>query len=727
MAENRTTFHEAWYRVSTLKPRLQTGVNVHRQRYRGVIWFVVENTINNQYTRISEHSWQFIAKLDGHLTVNEAWQQCNDALGDYAPTQSEAIQLLGQLHTSNLIYSEITADTESLFERYQQRIKRQITGTLTNILFVKIPLFDPDKFLTRWQNLTKIFFSKFAFLIWTAVIAMGIFSVISQIDILWLESSKVLAGLDLIYLFMTFVVIKVCHEFGHAFACKHFGEPSPNKGQVHSMGIMFLVFAPIPFVDASSAWSIRNKRHRAIVGAAGIYVELFIAAICAMIWANTAPGLLHKVAYQVIFVASVSTVLFNGNPLLRFDAYYILTDLIEIPNLSMRSKNYVYYLFKRFVWGMHKLSSMVNTTSERWWLGLFGIASTIYRIFICIQILLYLNDRLPEELFIIVPIMAGCSLVMWLIVPCIKLWNYLFNSTDVMRYRLRAVSTTFTLALLLFIGLGVIPIQDHCRIEGVVEPKNMATIYTDTEGYLNDFLPSGESISPTYAPLIKQFNPELITRKNVLKTNRIKLDEQINHAQYINDQDYFDILQEQSKALDEQITRNNQQLDQLNIHAPLTGLWVSPDIEHRQDSWIARGSRVGYVVNTDQMEVRGVAQQQSAALLSNKTTVEIRAHGRPSVTLNGMISKINPAGQSTLPSQALGYAVGGEVETESNDHRGLQTTQQFFEIRVQPESQDTFDLLTGQRVVVRCNLTPKPLAMQWYRSLRQLFQRRFNI
>jgi len=118
------------------------------------------------------------------------------------------------------------------------------------------------------------------------------------------------------------------------------------------MGVMFLVFFPLPYVDASTAWAFRSKWHRAITGMAGVMAELAVASVAAIIWAQTSTGTLHIIAYNVIFVASVSTVLFNGNPLLRFDAYYVLSDLIEIPNLAQRSKNYLYYLVKRYNWGV---------------------------------------------------------------------------------------------------------------------------------------------------------------------------------------------------------------------------------------------------------------------------------------------------------------------------------------------------------------------------------------
>ena len=114
MAVERPTFHEAWYRVAQLRPKLLSGVQVYRQHFRARMWYVLENPTNNKFSRISEEAYRFVAFLDGVRTVDDAWRICNAQFGDMAPTQVEVIQLLGQLYCSNLLYAELAADTESL-------------------------------------------------------------------------------------------------------------------------------------------------------------------------------------------------------------------------------------------------------------------------------------------------------------------------------------------------------------------------------------------------------------------------------------------------------------------------------------------------------------------------------------------------------------------------------------------------------------------------------------
>ena len=180
MAVERPTFHEAWYRVADLRPKLLSSVHVSRQHFRGQMWYVLENSCNNKFSRISDNAYNFMAMLDGKRTVDEVWQMCNEKLEDNAPTQPEVIQFLGQLYCSNLLYAEISPDTVSLFNRYQMRIKRQVQGYLTNLLFIRIPIFDPDCFLGRWVGIFGKAFSSVGLLLWTAVMMTGLYFVISN-------------------------------------------------------------------------------------------------------------------------------------------------------------------------------------------------------------------------------------------------------------------------------------------------------------------------------------------------------------------------------------------------------------------------------------------------------------------------------------------------------------------------------------------------------------------
>jgi len=437
MPVDRPTFSESWYRVAELRPRLRSTVQTYRQQYRGRMWHIVRDPANNQFFRVDDAGYFFVAMLDGRRTVSQVWEVCNEKLGDRAPTQNEVIQLLGQLYTSNLLQADLPPDAAGMFERYRKRIRREVTGYITNFLFVRIPFFDPENILRAWVHVFGWIFSWFGLALWLGLLAYAGNLMIGNIDGLLDQTQSVIQPDNLFLLSITFVVIKAIHEFGHGFACKRFGTQNGTGGEVHTIGIMLLVFMPVPYVDASSSWAFRSKWQRAVVSAAGMYVELAVAAIAVIVWANTAADTtVHKLAYNTIFIASVSTLLFNGNPLLRYDGYYLLSDVLEIPNLAQRSKQYLYYLVKKYIYGARRVHTTARGAGEKFWLLTYAIASSIYRVFISIAILLFIADAL----FFVGAIMAAAAIVTWVFVPLGKWMKYLATSGELTRCRTRPES-----------------------------------------------------------------------------------------------------------------------------------------------------------------------------------------------------------------------------------------------------------------------------------------------
>jgi len=726
MPVDRPTFSESWYRVASLRPRLRSALQTYRQHYRGRMWHVLQDPSNNQFFRLNEAAYHFVAMLDGRRTVAEVWQMCNDRLGDAAPTQGEAIQLLGQLYTSNLLMGEVPPDAEGLFRRYRKRVTREVQGYLTNLLFIRIPLIDPDRFLERFVPLFGTVFSWWGLVLWLGLVTTGVYFIADKTGALVDQASNILSPeVDtLLLLYASFVLVKVFHEFGHAFACKKFGKASGSGGEVHVMGVMFLVFTPLPYVDASSAWALRNKWHRVVVGASGMLVEIGIAAVAAVIWARTGEGTLHAVCYNVMFIASVSSILFNGNPLLRYDGYYILSDLVEIPNLAQRGKEYLYYLVKKYVYGVRNPRNPSHTRGETFWFLFYTVASTVYRVFISAAILMFVADFLP---FVGVLLAAG-AVTAWVLVPIGKWFHYLVSSGDLVRTRGRAVAATLLFVALLVSGVGLLPVPDRFTIEGVVEPEEMKIVHAGADGFLETLLPSGRAVTPDGEPLVRGRNAILESRLARLEAKRRELTARRGAAMR-EEPAAVQILDEQIAAADQKIARVREQLAGLTVRAPVAGTWVSPRIDRLRGAYVTRGQAIGLVATLDRLKVRAVAEQEVAGVLKEQadSEVEIRVDGRPDLELTGRVEQFLPAGQDRLPSPALGFAAGGPIATKPDDESGTRTAERVFEIHVRPEDSGAVRLLAAQRVVIRFTTPPKPLAVQGWRLLLQTLQQRFQI
>ncbi|MCK4535610.1 MAG: M50 family metallopeptidase, partial [Desulfuromonadales bacterium] len=355
MAKNSKTFSESWHRIVDQKISLRANVKVRKQYFRGELWYVLQDPFNNQFFRLRPSAHELVIRLRQDRTVGEIWEESLERDPDGVPGQEEVIQLLSQLHFANLLYYERPSDSANLFDRYKRRKQRELKSKLLSIMFFRLPLFDPDRLLKRCMPVTKLMVNYWAALVWLAVVGFALKLVFDRFDEVSSQAQGLLSPDNLFFLYLGLILIKALHEIGHAVVCRHFG------GEVHTMGIMFLIFTPIPYMDATSSWAFRSRWRRAFVGGAGMIVEIFAAGLATFVWAYTGPGVVHSVAYNMMFIASVSTVLFNANPLLRFDGYYILSDLLDIPNLHTRSRLYLRHLVEYYVFAYEDSTNPVQT------------------------------------------------------------------------------------------------------------------------------------------------------------------------------------------------------------------------------------------------------------------------------------------------------------------------------------------------------------------------------
>ena len=340
---SESLFSPSWYRVADLRPRLRHHIQLHRHEYRGQVWYIMQDQVAGRSQRFSPAAYQFIGLMNGVNTVKQLWDVTNEQEGDAAPTQEEVIRLLGQLHSSDALICDVPPDSRELFRRFQRHEKMKWKSRFWSPLAVKFPFWDPEDFLERTLPLIKPLLSRAGFVIWLLVVLFAAISAIVNWDALTKDAiDRALTPNNLLILWFIYPVVKAIHELAHGYVIKRYG------GEVHEIGIMLLVLVPVPYVDASSSWGFRDKRQRMLVSAAGIMAELLMGSIALFVWINVQPGVVHVVAYNVILICGISTILFNGNPLLRFDGYYVLSDGIEIPNLGTRSNNYLGYLIQRY-------------------------------------------------------------------------------------------------------------------------------------------------------------------------------------------------------------------------------------------------------------------------------------------------------------------------------------------------------------------------------------------
>lgn len=748
MAIDRPSFDESWHRVASLRPRLRSVVQVHRQAYRGTLWHVYRDPGNNRFYRVPAPTHGFIGLLDGRRTVAQAWEQCQERFGDDAPTQGEAIRALGSLYRSNLLHGETPPDAAGVFERQTERRQREVKGYLQNLLFARIPLLDPEPALRKLTPLFGWVFSRVGLLLWTGLVIAGLAAVAGHADRLFSAGASVLAPGNLVWLYLCFAGLKLLHELGHGVACKRMARRERGGGEVRTLGVMLLVLMPLPYVDATSSWSFRSRWRRLVVAAAGMYVEIAAAAVAALVWSRTGEGsLAHGLAYNVMFVAGVTTILFNANPLIRFDGYYILSDLLEMPNLYQRSQNYLKYLVKRYVYGVRRPQNPAQLRTERATFVTYGVSSLVYRVLLFASIFLFVFDKL----FFLGAALAIWGIVGYVVTPLVKLVHYLGTSAELMRVRPRAALATAGFTAAVVVAVGVIPWSDHGRAMGVVEPRRYRSVSLGESGFVEAASPAWRRIEPggdhATRPVIVASNPDLETERDRLaaRVDELRLSHQQARAE---DPGHARIQAARLAAARQRLARIESRLAGLTVTPGVRGTWLTDDAERLVGTYQQRGEKLGVVASLDDLVVRLTVDQNLGPRLIQEvplgSPVELRVPGRPGDTVVAELESIRPAGDDRLPSAALSHAAGGPLATRPDDAEGRTAAERFFEVRLRvrtghdrapsasydhPEPLRWFRpvLFPGQRVIARFDLPDRPLLSQGYLALRQLLQQRFQI
>ncbi|MBN2427222.1 MAG: HlyD family efflux transporter periplasmic adaptor subunit [Deltaproteobacteria bacterium] len=714
---SESLFSTYWYRVANLSVILRDNTVISRHVYRGEIWYVLRNSLNGRHHRFNSAAYSLIGQMDGQRTVQQLWDNANKSPGGAIPTQDEVIRLLGLLHDADLIQSDILPSTVELFRQVQGTPINSWKQRISNPFFLRLPLCDPDRFLKKWGFLTAPLFTRGALAAWLGIVMTALAAAVMN----WPELSSGLGDQlflpsNLLLAWITYPLVKILHEFGHAFAVKKWG------GEVHELGIMLLALTPIPYVDATASASFPEKQRRIAVAAVGMMIELLLASLALFVWLNVEAGLVSALSYNVMLIGGVSTLLFNGNPLLRYDGYYILADLLEIPNLGQRANRYLGYLVQRHLLGIETAESPVTASSERIWFLVYGPLSCCYRIAVLVGLVWLVSSRF----FVVGILIALWGTVSLLILPTLRGMSR-FLSSPAVRYRrsrLMAIGggTISGLLLLLF----VFPMPLWTTTQGVIWLPEQSVIRAGTECEVVEVLQPVKKIVEKDAALLKGSNPFLEAEVDIYRARLEELYAGYN-AQPLHERLKRKMFLEEIERTKGDLCQIEEQLENLLVRSPARGKFILLNERNLPGHFVRQGELLGYIVADHRPTIRAVVSQADIGLLRKRVTrVEVRLAEEVAIPLKASIERIIPAADLTLPSAALGTAGGGSIPIDPSDPEKLRALDSIFQLDLSLPD-EVKDPHIGGRVYVRFEHGSMPLAMQWYRSLRQLFLRKFYV
>lgn len=714
---SRPLLSSNWYRVRDLKPRLRGHVQIHRHEYRGQVWYVFEDRVGGRHHRFNFAAYRVFHLMDGRRKLDEIWALLTETIDDDTPTQDEIIRLLGQLHGADLVHTDVTPDTAELFERRTRHERRKWFGRLGNPIALRIPLYDPDRLLARTAARLRPLDGRLGLALWVAVVLPAVLLLPSQWKALTANVQEQLLGSgNLLLLAVLFPLVKLLHEMGHGLVCKLRG------GEVHETGLMFLVFYPVPYVDVSHASAFASKWQRALVGAAGMLTELFIAALAFYLWLLLEPGLARSIAYNIAVLSSVTTLFFNANPLLRYDGYYILGDVLEIPNLGVRANRHWAYLAERWVFGVRNPTRPEATAGERRWFIGYAPLAYVYRLFVSFGIAVFV----AQQFFLI-----GVALGLWtlgqgIVWPLFKGLRALATGAQFAGRGPRIRAVLGGAAVMLGLALFVVPIPLHTVSDGVLWLPERAILRAETAGFVRRVAAVPGAVVQAGQPVIESVEPALAARIEGQRGRVEEVSAQWDAAWTVS-QARAQQIEQELKHEQAALARLEDEAQGLVMRAGAAGTLLLDRPDDLLGRYMRKGEVLGYLRTGDAPLVRVVVPQADVDPVRLSTrAVEIRLPQWPGRTWTAQLRRGVPAASRQLPSAVLGTHGGGPTVVDPRDSKGLATLESIFEFELELPQEVPHEFL-GTRVHVRFEHVPEPVGLRGWRALRRAFLSTFHV
>ena len=628
MSDNYFSPH--WYRVSQLRPQLLSQVEIFRHSYRGIIHYLLREPISGNNYRFNAASYQIIAQLDGEKTVEEIFLAASDRLDCDAPSQNDMINLLSKLAEAELIESDHPVAAGILDDKQSQLKASRLTSKIRNPLAIRIPLWDPDEFLVRHVNKVRWCFTTPMALLWGAIVVAAIYQVLTSWNQIHSHFAiNALQPYNLLWLVILYPLVKFVHELGHGFATRIEG------GEVHEMGITILFLIPIPYVNVSSSALFQDKSKRILVSGIGILIELFIAALGALLFLNTEPSILHDIGFNLLLIGGISSLVFNGNPLLKFDGYYILADAIAIPNMYQRAHGFLVYLLQKYLLGISGSHNPVQAPGETKWLCSYGVVSLLYRCSIIWFICIFIVDKLALAGLLL----AAALLLLQFGIPLLNAVIFLLRDPAIGQNRARAISGTAITFGAIAMVVFLVPIGSVTSAQGIVWVPEHAQLKVGADGFIRHLkVQNGQSVRSGETIIgLEDYSLEsqIAVAEARVQELRVKL-----RAARTEDPLQATLIREELNMAVSELSYVESKIAHMQLVAKSDGELILPEADDLPGRFLRKGDLVGYILTQPPNTVRVVVPQDYIGQIQQRVEqVQVRFASHPSQILRASISR----------------------------------------------------------------------------------------
>lgn len=726
-----------------LTVRKRPDLTSNRQRYQGTGYWVVKEPVGLQYFRFHDEEYYILNMLDGHVSLQQIKDGFERRFAPQKITFGDLQQFIGMLHRSGLVISNSPGQGKALRERGRKKKNKETMGKFANVFALRYRGFDPEKILNAILPWFGWIFTVPALIFFCLFLLSAALLLATQYETVYAKLptfQQFFAADRWLILAATMAIVKVLHEFGHGLSCKKFG------GECHEIGFMLLVFTPCLYCNVSDSWMLPNKWKRVWIGAAGIYVEMILASIAAYVWWFTEQGTtINDLCLNMMFLNVVSTVLVNGNPLLRFDGYYILMDALEIPNLRQKSTEVLKRWFQQTCLGLELQDDPFLPTRGKLWFGLFTIASVIYRWVVVFSICWFVIKVLePYGLQSIGRMVAVIGFAGLVAQPVIQTWKFCRTPGRLSKVKRTPLLITVGVFATVIGAVCYIPLPHHIDCAFEVRPSHAGAVYAGTPGRIEWTIEPRTQVKKG-EPVAQLVNPDLEIRLAELRGEEQVASVQLENMKYRSRDDVhlkasIETQEELLDSIQAVLKKTEEEVDRLTVLAKRDGVIITPPDRTSQDTGDGRlpgwtGSpldkkNVGALLTADDViceigspdafEAVLIIDQGDVQLVREGQAVDMKLDSRRLETFSGVITeKSNEPIDSA--SMSMSSQTGGDLQTEIDPTTGMIKPRNVsYQARV-PIAVGEVPVRPGYRGSAKVHVDPMSLGSRLWRVIAKTF------
>ena len=697
--------------------------------FRGGMSCVVKDPIALSYFRLLPEQFRLLELLDGQRSLSEIQCCLSQEFKTVKITRSDVRRLIGELHQKGLVVSRHPGQGQGVLEHAAKRRRQRCLSLFRQVLFIRLPGWDPNRLLNMLYPRLKWMFAR------PAVVGCLLFILSSWLLLLvqFAEYQRQLPVFsdffswpNLLYLWLTVGVAKLIHELAHGLACRHFG------AECHEIGVAFLIFSPCLYCDVSDAWLLPSKRKRILISSAGMYIEVLMSAAAISLWWLTHDGLLHFMLLNLFLVTTLTTVMFNANPLLRYDGYYVLSDWAEVSNLRQKADVALWHRFASLCLGVKLRRTCFMPASGHGWLLLFSIAAFAYRWLVLGTITIFLYTVLkPHGLQSLAWGFLGLSLTGMLYRFCRQIFKLASNREEQSMKAVRISAWTAALVALLVMAL-TIPLPIHGSAPLVIEPYQVVHVYAKSAGQLRDVLvAAGVHVKPGQ-PLVQLADPDQESKVITLSRERRKRALDVTLYRSLGDSSGQVLAAKSLELVDHELSQMDDQSRRLLIRSPCAGTvmatrvragiaeadslrspGVNPLEQRNQGAHVIPGTHVCSIAPNNRWQAILYIDQGLRDQVRVGQEVQVMLDSRPGVVLRGRVQQLAVRDDRIVPN-LLSNKHGGSLPTVSDTKAGEAVATAVYRSVVLLDTDD-IPLANGMRGQARL-LIQRPTLVQWVRE-----------